>query len=129
LGRRKISTTVYLEEEQIEMLEKISEVTGRPVAEIIREGIDLMLVKQKDNLAVPDRPLDFCIWCNHVFGLLAMNKEGRPVRCYPDCGPAVRTGWQMANRPADVGHVMSMAKKQMDDLSCRPPEPTTMLKL
>ena len=121
MGRRKISTTVYLEEEQVDLLDKISGVTGRPVAEIIREGIDLMLAKQKDNLAVPDRPLDFCIWCNHGFGLLAMNKEGRPVRCYPDCEPSTLTGWQLANRPVDVGRVMALAEKQMDDLSCRPP--------
>jgi predicted DNA-binding protein len=47
----KISMTVYLEEGQIELLEKLSKVTGRPVAQIIREGIDLLLVHEQGKFA------------------------------------------------------------------------------
>ena len=43
MARRKIPTTVYIEAEQDERLKALSERTKTPVAEYIREGIDLVL--------------------------------------------------------------------------------------
>ena len=43
--RKKISTTVYITLEQNENLKLLSRKTRVPVAEYIREGIDLLLVK------------------------------------------------------------------------------------
>jgi hypothetical protein len=43
VARRKITTTVYLEPEQDEMLKALSERTGVPVAAYIRQGIDMVL--------------------------------------------------------------------------------------
>jgi hypothetical protein len=129
MSRRKVSTTVYLEESQLDMLTELSSVLGMPVAEIVRMGVDIILEREKEHLKIPGQEPDACIWCDHDFGVLHTNKDRRPVRCYPDCVALIRTGWQIANRPIDVGRVMAMAKKRMDDLSCRPPEPKRMPKL
>ena len=40
---KKVSTTVYLEEDQLEALKKLSDRTRVPVAEYIREGVDMVL--------------------------------------------------------------------------------------
>lgn len=53
---KKISTTVYITEEQNEKLKRLSEKTKVPVAEYIRQGIDLALGKYKDE--VPGEQLD-----------------------------------------------------------------------
>lgn len=45
--RRKISTTVYLTSEQRELLKRLHERTKVPIAEYIREGIDLVLEKHR----------------------------------------------------------------------------------
>lgn len=48
----KKSTTVFLEEEQIERLKLLSERTHVPVAFYIREGVDLVLAKSEKKVKV-----------------------------------------------------------------------------
>ena len=43
MARKKISTTVYITQEQSEQLKLLNRKTKVPVAEYIREGIDLVL--------------------------------------------------------------------------------------
>ena len=50
MARKKISTTVYITPEQDERLKLLHARTKVPVAEYIRQGIDLVLEKYKDNL-------------------------------------------------------------------------------
>lgn len=55
-SRKKISTTVYITEEQNEKLKLLNEKTRVPIAEYIRQGIDLVLEKYKGDL--PGEQLD-----------------------------------------------------------------------
>jgi predicted DNA-binding protein len=48
--RRKISTTIYITPEQDERLKQLHQKTKVPVAEYIRQGIDFILEREKDNL-------------------------------------------------------------------------------
>lgn len=50
MARKKISTTVYLTEEQLLGLKLLHERTRVPVAEYIRMGIDHVLEKNRDTL-------------------------------------------------------------------------------
>lgn len=50
MARKKISTTVYITPEQSELLKALHERTKVPIAEYIRQGIDLMLEREKHNL-------------------------------------------------------------------------------
>ena len=50
MARKKISTTVYITQEQSEQLKLLHKKTKVPVAEYIREGIDLVLEKHKQHL-------------------------------------------------------------------------------
>ena len=50
MGRKKISTTVYITPEQNDLLKQLNEKTKVPVAEFIRQGIDLVLDREKRNL-------------------------------------------------------------------------------
>jgi predicted DNA-binding protein len=50
MARRKVSTTIYITPEQSEQLKLLQSKTKVPVAEYIRQGIDLVLEKQKHNL-------------------------------------------------------------------------------
>jgi len=50
MARKKISTTVYITQEQNEKLKALNQKTKVPVAEYIREGIDLVLERHKDLL-------------------------------------------------------------------------------
>ncbi len=50
VARKKISTTVYLTEDQVDGLRILSEKTKVPVAEYIRMGIDLILEKHQEKL-------------------------------------------------------------------------------
>ena len=45
MARKKISTTVYLTQEQTEALKSLSERTRVPFSVYVREGIDLVLSK------------------------------------------------------------------------------------
>ena len=47
---RKVATTVYITEEQQTRLKELNRRTRVPVAEYIREGIDLVLEKNRDEL-------------------------------------------------------------------------------
>lgn len=47
MARRKISTTIYITPEQNERLKVLHERTKVPVAEYIRQGIDLILDKHR----------------------------------------------------------------------------------
>jgi predicted DNA-binding protein len=50
MGRKKISTTIYITPEQNERLKQLHDKTKVPVAEYIRQGIDLVLEKEKNHL-------------------------------------------------------------------------------
>ena len=50
MGSKKITTTVYITEEQSQLLKDLNRRTKVPVAEYIREGIDLVLEKYKNKL-------------------------------------------------------------------------------
>lgn len=50
MARKKIPTTVYLRPEQAEALRSLHERTKVPVAEYVREGIDLILDRHADVL-------------------------------------------------------------------------------
>jgi len=50
MPRKKISTTVYITPEQSERLKLLHERTKVPVAEYIRQGIDLVLEKYRGTL-------------------------------------------------------------------------------
>ena len=50
MPRKKISTTVYITPEQSEQLKQLHGKTKVPVAEYIRQGIDLVLEKHRHNL-------------------------------------------------------------------------------
>lgn len=48
MSRRKVSTTIYITEEQNEALKRLNEQTKVPVAEYIRQGIDMILARHKE---------------------------------------------------------------------------------
>jgi predicted DNA-binding protein len=50
MARKKISTTIYITPEQNDLLKLLNQKTKVPVAEYIRQGIDLILQKHKDDL-------------------------------------------------------------------------------
>jgi hypothetical protein len=50
VGNKKITTTVYITEEQNLLLKELNRRTKVPVAEFIREGIDLVLEKHQSRL-------------------------------------------------------------------------------
>ena len=50
MARNKISTTVYITPEQNEQLKLLHHKTRVPVAEYIRQGIDLILEREKGQL-------------------------------------------------------------------------------
>ena len=50
MARKKISTTVYITPEQNERLKVLHDRTKVPVAEYIRQGIDLVLQKYRGDL-------------------------------------------------------------------------------
>ena len=50
MARKKVSTTVYITPEQDERLKLLNERTKVPVAEYIRQGIDLVLEKYRTDL-------------------------------------------------------------------------------
>ncbi len=50
MSRRKITTTIYITREQNEKLKALHEKTKVPIAEFIRQGIDLILERNKDQL-------------------------------------------------------------------------------
>ncbi len=50
MARKKVSTTIYITPEQNETLKLLNKKTKVPVAEYIREGIDLVLEKYRSQL-------------------------------------------------------------------------------
>jgi hypothetical protein len=50
VARKKVSTTVYITPEQDVLLKQLHARTKVPVAEYIRQGIDLVLEKYRDQL-------------------------------------------------------------------------------
>lgn len=57
MGRKKITTTIYITEDQNEKLKALHQKTKVPVAEYIRQGIDLIL--DKHNADIPGEQLTF----------------------------------------------------------------------
>lgn len=55
MGRKKISTTVYITPDQDARLKALNQVTKVPVAEYIRQGIDLILARLEHQ--IPGRQL------------------------------------------------------------------------
>lgn len=50
MGRKKISTTVYITPEQDARLKALNQATKVPVAEYIRQGIDLVLARYEHRI-------------------------------------------------------------------------------
>lgn len=50
MARKKVSTTIYITPEQAERLKVLHERTKVPISVYIREGIDLILEKYRDDL-------------------------------------------------------------------------------
>ena len=50
MASNKVSTTVYLERAQDERLKALSKHTRVPVAEYIRQGVDLVLQRYQDQI-------------------------------------------------------------------------------
>ena len=50
MARKKISTTIYITPEQNDLLKALNQRTKVPIAEFIRQGIDLILEKHKTSL-------------------------------------------------------------------------------
>ena len=50
MPRKKLSTTIYITPEQNAQLKLLNEKTKVPVAEYIRQGIDMVLEKERHNL-------------------------------------------------------------------------------
>jgi predicted DNA-binding protein len=50
MARKKISTTIYITPEQNDLLKELNQRTKVPIAEYIRQGIDLILEKHKTQL-------------------------------------------------------------------------------
>lgn len=50
MARKKVSTTIYITPEQNERLKLLNQRTKVPIAVYIREGIDMVLDKYKDEL-------------------------------------------------------------------------------
>ena len=50
MARKKISTTIYITPEQNDQLKVLHERTKVPIAVFIREGIDLVLERYRDQL-------------------------------------------------------------------------------
>lgn len=50
MARKKISTTIYITPEQDSKLKRLSAKTRVPVAEYIRQGIDMVLAEYQDQL-------------------------------------------------------------------------------
>ena len=50
MADKKVSTTVYITQEQSEKLKQLHARTKVPVAEYIRQGIDLILKQNEDKL-------------------------------------------------------------------------------
>ncbi len=47
---KKVATTIYITEEQQSLLKELNKRSKVPIAEFIREGIDLVLTKHRDIL-------------------------------------------------------------------------------
>ncbi len=58
MARNKVSTTVYITPEQNELLKLLHNRTKVPVAEYIRQGIDLILEREQRNLPGQQLSLD-----------------------------------------------------------------------
>lgn len=50
MARKKISTTIYITPEQSERLKLLNQRTKVPIAVYIREGIDMVLEKHREQL-------------------------------------------------------------------------------
>ncbi|MDD5308769.1 MAG: ribbon-helix-helix domain-containing protein [Deltaproteobacteria bacterium] len=50
MARKKIATTIYITEEQDQLLKELSRRTKVPVSVYIREGIDLALARYRSQL-------------------------------------------------------------------------------
>jgi hypothetical protein len=50
MARKKITTTIYITPEQNELLKMLNQRTKVPIAEYIRQGIDLILEKYRAQL-------------------------------------------------------------------------------
>ena len=48
---KKIATTIYITEEQQRMLKELHERSKVPIAEYVRQGIDMILLKYRDRLS------------------------------------------------------------------------------
>ena len=50
---KRVMTSVYLDPSKLDALQRLSDATGRPMAEHVREGIDLVLDKRGAEIHPP----------------------------------------------------------------------------
>jgi hypothetical protein len=50
MSRKKVSTTVYITEDQNQRLKQLNQKTKVPIAEYIRQGIDLVLKLNREHI-------------------------------------------------------------------------------
>jgi hypothetical protein len=79
MPRKKITTTIYITEDQNEKLKALHGKTKVPVAEYIRQGIDLILAQHKDDLPGEQLSLlnsfgDSEVFSNHVAHRVVRNR-------------------------------------------------------
>lgn len=82
MARKKVSTTVYLTEDQVVALKELHERTRVPIAEFIRMGIDLILEKHSEKL--PGQVSLFEGATREEFGT---RKRGRAAAALEDTSP------------------------------------------
>lgn len=57
MSRRKVSTTIYITPEQSELLKLLHDKTKVPIAEYIRQGIDVILERHRALIPGHQQPL------------------------------------------------------------------------
>ena len=79
MGRRKVTTTIYITPEQEHLLKRLHDRTKVPMAEYIRQGIDMILAKHKDELP-GQLPMPFFITESPKQGEPPKSSEPAPAR-------------------------------------------------
>ena len=88
MARKKISTTIYITPEQNEQLKLLNSKTRVPVAEYIRQGIDLVLVRETSWANIRDRVAVGHFDVAHMLALkdaLAVEKDSEVKESLTEC--------------------------------------------
>lgn len=84
---KKLTTTIYITENQQQMLKELNRLTKVPVSEYIREGIDLVLEKHRDHF--PGQ-LELAVFEAGARPVFAAPASGAPAAGVPSIAPASR---------------------------------------